>query len=243
VGKSIKLHEIYPKSPLREVICEITFPGEISVETQREKFYSLIRKRYPDIYVPQIEPGKHAALQPYRFEKHDRSAGVAVALNRYSYYERGYTGHKKFIGEFRALASLIKKLYGIEGLNRVGWRYINVVPYVREKGLVPLNEYLRLSVVIPGVESARFEHVALHFTLKTREASVTTRIASLIDQSTQQEALLVDFDCFVSDGLTMSKLAEGVKKVHLAGREMFENIITENYRSYLRGETLGNDEK
>jgi len=51
VSKKIE-SEIYPNSPLIEVIFEIKFPGEPVVECRRDIFYELVREDYPKVLVP-----------------------------------------------------------------------------------------------------------------------------------------------------------------------------------------------
>ncbi|MCK5244887.1 MAG: TIGR04255 family protein, partial [Desulfobacterales bacterium] len=50
--KKYKITEVYPNSPLVEVVCEVRFPGELAIECRRDEFYEKIRDRYPTILFP-----------------------------------------------------------------------------------------------------------------------------------------------------------------------------------------------
>ena len=135
------IEEIYPNSPLIEVICELRFQRNLKIECQRHGFYGKISKKYPHILVPDFSPTTPSALIPYKFEPENRNCGVKLAIDKFSYYDKKYEGHKKFIKEFTRLFDLFSKTYLINKPTRVGWRYINVIPFIRDSGLIPLYDF------------------------------------------------------------------------------------------------------
>jgi uncharacterized protein (TIGR04255 family) len=98
--------EVYPNSPLTDVVCEIRFPGELEVECNRHVFWERVRSTYPHILVPMVEDGKPPALSHYRFRDEQASRHVAVALNSLAFSETKYSGHVLYIQEFCRLAEI-----------------------------------------------------------------------------------------------------------------------------------------
>jgi len=236
--REFNLDEVYPNSPLIEVVCEIRFPIDIAIECRRDEFYSKIKEKYPEILVPQMQPKKAMSLEPYRFENKDRSAGVMLAINKFSFYVKKYEGHKKFTKEFKRLCKLLGETYSLAKLDRVGWRYINLIPYTREDGIVPLHRFLTVSINAPTGVSDRFENVSIVFISKVDGGSITTKIESVVRADRQQEALVLDFDFAMTEQLFFSKLPDYVRIAHEHTRRLFEDLITDEYRQYLRGETI-----
>lgn len=233
-----KVDEVYPNSPLIEVVCEIRFPGDIAIECRRDEFYSKIKDKYPEILIPQMRPKKVMSFEPYRFENKDKSSGVMLAINKFSFYEKKYEGHKKFTNEFKRLCKLLGETYSLAKLDRIGWRYINLIPFSREDGTVPIHRFLTLSISSPKGISDRLENVSMVFISKVSSGSITTKVESVVRADRQQEALVLDFDFAMTERLHLSKLGDYVTIAHEHTRTLFEDLITDEYRQYLRGETI-----
>jgi len=237
-AKKFDFTEVYPNQPLIEVVCEVRFPADMTIECRKDLFYAKIKNKYSEILVPQVQMGKAMPLEAYRFEKKDRSAGVMLAINKFSFYEKKYEGHEKFITEFIRLASFLGEKYSISKIDRLGWRYINLVPFTREDGTVPLHRFLTVSLSVPNNISKKFENISIVFISKVAEGSITTKIESVMREDRQQEALVLDFDFAMTENLNFSKLRDSVKIAHKHTRTLFETLITDQYRQYLKGETL-----
>jgi uncharacterized protein (TIGR04255 family) len=232
--KKYNISEVYPNSPLVEVVCEIRFPGELAIECRRDEFYEKIRDKYPRIMVPKGGNGS----APYRFENKSQTTEVMLALNRFSFHDKKYSGHKRFIKEFIDLVKTLCKTYSLKKLVRVGWRYINVIPYTREDGIVPLQRFISVNINLPEGVSDQFENLSMVFISKVPDGTITTRIESIIRSDDQQEALLLDFDFALTEKLEFSRINSCVSKAHEQTRALFESLITDDYRQYLRGETI-----
>ena len=230
--------EIYPNSPLVEVVFEIRFPGEPMVECRRHEFYDHVRSDYPRVLVPQIKAEGFPALEPYRFEKANGSAGIMLAIDKFVYYARKYPGYKEFKGKFLKLLSEFDKLFHLENLKRTGWRYINIIPFTRESGIIPLKRFLNFGLHLPKGIPEQHENLSITLISKMDDCSVTTKLESIISSDRSREALLLDFDCAKSKDLLFSKTETYIEEGHGVARNLFEALITESYRKYLRGEEI-----
>lgn len=232
------ISESYPNSPLVEVVCEIRFSGELAIECRRNEFFDKIRNKYPKILIPQSGSSQTNPLTPYRFENESENAGIMLALNRFAFFDKDYSGHKQFISEFTRLAKILVETYPLRDLQRVGWRYINIIPFSREDGIVPLKRFVAAGIRVPEGISDQFENLGIVFVLRVSAGTITTRIESIIRSDDQQEALLLDFDFAMTEKLQTSKIGSYVRKAHKQTRNLFESLVTDEYRQYLREETI-----
>lgn len=240
MSKKTKL-DIYPNSPLIEVIFEIKFPGEPVVECRRDIFFDFIREDYSKIFVPQTKEGSFVALEPYHFEKEDRSSGIMLAMNKFSYYCRKYPGFALFKKEVIRLLDILKKSYPkINALNRTGFRYVNIIPFTREDGIVPLNRFLNVKLQMPATIPERYKNISVGFIAKTNGGTITTRIETLLAADKSGEAILLDIDYAKEkeEGFSIANVKKYLDESHNYSRQLFEDLITDSYRMFLRGESV-----
>lgn len=233
--------EIYPNQPLSDVACEVRFKGEMQVECQRYLFWDKIRGEYPDILVPQLQDGQAVALQHYKFRDPASNRSVAVALNSLAFSEMKYSGHKSFIAEFDRLVTIFHATYpSIGKITRVGWRYVNVMPFSRENGLIPLNRILNLDISLPGKIFQKTVALDLEWTGKCLDGEVLFKLAAVVRKDIpEQEALILDIDFGQTrTDVRWSEIKGIIEDARRKCRSIFEDLITGEYRNYLRGQTL-----
>jgi uncharacterized protein (TIGR04255 family) len=233
--------EVYPNQPLSDVACEVRFKGEMQVECERYRFWDDIREAYPDILVPQIQTGQFVALQHYRFSDSSANRSVLVALNSIVFSERKYSGHKAFIAEFTRLIGIFCRLYPKLGnITRIGWRYINVLPFSREEGLIPLGRFLKINMSLPLDMFKRTSNINLAWTGKRPDGDVIVRLSDVVQNNLpEQEAIIldIDFGCTRPE-ITWASVEGAISDARSSCREIFEGLITDDYRKYLRGESI-----
>jgi uncharacterized protein (TIGR04255 family) len=230
--------EIYPNSPLVNVACELRFAGEIEVETQRHVFWGKIRDDYPNVFVPAAVIGQPPALQHYQFGTDDKSRLVAVALNSLAFGETKYSGHCSFIKEFSRVAKIFAECYPqIDKLKRVGWRYINIIPFQREDGLVPVGRFFKTKAKLPFDVLARAKNFDARFESEHDGGVAVIRLAVVTNvQMPGIEAIQCDLDyAYEGKNLRMRNFATKIESARKCCRSIFEELVTVQYRSYLRG--------
>lgn len=231
--------EIYPNSPLVEVIFEIRFPGEPIVECRRDIFYEMVREEYSTVLVPQTKEGSFVALEPYRFEKKDRSSGIMLSVNKFAFYCRKYPGFGECKKNVTKLIRNFRSAYPkIDKLSRTGFRYVNIIPFTREEGFVPLDRFLNVRLQIPTAIPEKYTNISLGFISKTGGGSITTRVETLLAADQSGEAILLDLDYAKEEGLSIKNINKYMDESHNYSRQLFEDLITDNYRMFLRGETI-----
>lgn len=230
--------DIYPNSPLVEVVFEIRFPGEPRVECNRDNFYEIIRRDFPNVLVPSIKVGGFPSLEPYRFESEDKLMGMMIAINKFAYYVRHYQGYTQFSKEALDWIAQFDNTFKISKLNRTGLRYINIIPFSREGGLIPLKRFLKMRISLPEIFPDNFENLSLVFISKTEGGAITTKIESIIAADRSHEAILLDFDYAKEKDLKTDSIAQYLEESHSHTKRVFEELITDEYRQYLRGDAI-----
>ncbi|MCH7680000.1 TIGR04255 family protein [candidate division KSB1 bacterium] len=232
------VEEVYPNSPLIEVICELRFKRNLRIESQRHDFYEKIIEKYVHILVPNFSSTTPVSLIPYKFENEIRDAGVRLAIDKFSYYNKKYVGHKEFMKEFMRLFDIFSKTYSIDSPTRLGWRYINVIPFTRESGLIPLSDFFDLKCSFSESQMTNFENLDIVFVTKVENGSITIKLQTAMDSKSQQEVFVFDIDFAKTEKLSLKSIENNMQQAQNQARLLFENSITDKYRDYLRGEKI-----
>lgn len=231
---------LYPNQPLIEVVCEIKFAGEPVIEARRNEFYEEIRKLYPLLYVPTATAGISPALQHYRFEREDRAAGAMLTINSFCYFEKNYSGAQSFQKELLRLFNKASNLFKFRKYTRVGWRYINGIPFTRENGIVPVGRFFKDFPQLPAALGNKYEHIGLRADIPMGNINVTIHFESVTHAQKGDDVFLVDIDTYIkqakAEQLASTSIPETVHKLHSVARAFFEDSITDKYREYLKGE-------
>ena len=232
------ISEIYPNAPLIKVVCEVQFNGNLEIEAKKYIFQQTIQEQYTKLFVPKIEGMDQAvALEPFSFENADRSSGILLSINKFAYFEREYTGHENFIKEFLRLFEILKKIVDIQKINRVGWRYINLIPFTRSNENIPIQDFLNVSVNIPKVNMDAINNFSVVLVSNAGSGQITTKLEPVISNE-RSEAILLDFDFAEIENINSENIKDKIDRAHDYTRDLFESMITERYRQYLRGEEI-----
>jgi len=228
--------EIYPNSPLVEVVYEVRFRGDMQVQCQMDRLWAELRSEYPKIHVP--GPGAKPQPAPYRWENEDATCGIMVGINRLSYFAREYPGFARFSEAFSRAHELFMRCFpAVDVSTRRGWRYINLIPFVRGSDQqLPIDFYLQH----PPADSSACKGPMVQ--LDTKSVSLDGSLRQLLHvQSVRTErdstdAFRLDIDCALEAPGTFADAASEMEILHRRGREVFEELITNEYRQYLRGD-------
>lgn len=231
-------NEIYENAPLIETVFEIRFPGEPSIECNRDKFYEKIRSDYSTVLVSSFQAGAIAAQPPNRFEREDGTSGVIMSINKISFYCKKYEGFSLFKKETMRIFSIFRELFKVEKLKRTGLRYINIIPFTREKNIIPIKNYLNIQIKLPKSMSTDFKNLSMIFVSQTEGGNITTRIEPVISENQTEEAIMLDFDYAKEKDLNFDSIDAYLEESHKHTKDLFEGLITDNYRKVMRGEVI-----
>lgn len=232
--------EIFPNSPLVEVVFEIRFPGDPVFECQRDKIFAEFKREFPRVDVPTIFPNdRPPAFVPYKFVSEDGSESLAVAINTIFYSTSRYPGFDKFSARAIEILKRIAKNFPITSLKRTGLRYVNLIPFSRENGTVPLHRFLNLEIKMPDSISNEFQDINVGFVSKFDKGELTTRIGrSEKKRGGAGEAIVLDFDYAKTSDLDFKDITKYMQESHDHTKRFFAGLITKEYLDVMRGKVL-----
>ncbi len=145
----MKLDETFKNTFLNLVAFEVRFPTDLTIQNNIPEFQGSSKERFP-IYsegysVPiQFQPdNKRSNLLNYAFK--NNSDDLEMYLNSYSVLglrTRAYSNYGEFSTLFLEMIKNFKKIYNINAFNRLGLRYINIIPL--KKNLIDSNQLKNL---------------------------------------------------------------------------------------------------
>ncbi len=161
-----------------------------------------------------------------------------LAINKIAFYCKKYEGFELFKKEALRVFSIFYELFKIKKLTRTGLRYINIIPFIRENNIIPINNFLNIQINLPKSIPTNFTNLAIIFVSQTKGGSITTRIEPVISKDRTQEAIILDFDYAKEKDLYFYKIEEYLDESHKYTKYLFEELITEDYKKVMRGEVI-----
>lgn len=229
--------EVLKNSPLIETVCEVRFAGEPAVESRRDEFFEAIRTEFPKVFVPILKEGEAPALSPYTYKSVEESEWLNVAINKFSLITFKYPGFEAFRLKFLKYFRIFCEKHHIKKLNRFGLRYIDHIPILRERGKIPITNYLNFGFEMP--QSIPKEYNDFGTVLVTEIGEGTLRILVQYQQlpdPQKTEIIVLDFDYYLTENLTSERIEEYLEISHKHTKQIFLDIIAEKYMRVIKGE-------
>jgi len=228
----------YPNAPLVETIFEMRFPPELAVEPARYKFYNLIKKEFPLLYVPQARQDVSIALQPYKFSNEDTKETLLASIVQFNYIHNDYPGYRQFKKRALRFISIFSKVFNIKKLNKTGWRCINHLPASRnEEGQLLFRKYLNLGPKLgKRIPANSFDNI--HFDIRFPLGNGKVRIAlkDVVIPTAKTEILLLDLDYIREGDLKLEKIEKYMDESHDLIKDLFYRLISHSYMKFILGE-------
>ena len=232
MSPSVASNEIYKNSPLIEVVYEIRFSPLLSIESSRDKFYDKIKDAFPNVAIPKSN------LEPYVFGKSDQSWSILLSPVLFAISCKKYEGFQVYKKECLRLLSVFGDLFKVEKMTRSGLRYVNIIPFTRESGIIPLKSFLNIEINLPKVIPSTFKAASLIFVSQLEKGNITTRVEPVMSPDQSQEALILDFDYAKDANLNYKNLNAYLEESHTHTKALFEGLVTDNYRKIMQGEVF-----
>jgi uncharacterized protein (TIGR04255 family) len=245
------------------VAFELRFTTIPGLESSRwEDVYEQIRESFPIVGPPprvalQLGPGRaEQTVQGVRLLDRERSRSVVLYDESVIVETSAYVRFEELLELIETVLSALHRAASIPAVQRVGLRYIDeiTVPetshdwsrYIDESLLCPLGKFAEFS---PGAYSGTLElrageqrTVTLNYGV-FNEPVVNPDGALRIPKSPEGAYFLIDLDSFWSAPLAefpefqIQQVLQKCEQLHDPIRQIFEQSITDDLRSHMRGDS------
>jgi len=184
-----------------------------------------------------LSPGEAPALKPYKLVSEDQKHVVRFGINMWSFHQKApYPGFKTFQKQCLEYLISFQKQFRLKTLKRVGLRYINHIPFVRENGFVPLQHYIKLQHQFPAPLTNKFKLVDFGSISPLKEGNVRILLQSVeVEAPPKAEMLVLDFDVYYEGELLAARAGTYLEKSHREINAIFEAMVTDEYRKIMEG--------
>lgn len=224
--------EVYSRAPLAEVDFEMRFAGNLEIECNMNIFQSKIKADFPNLSVPIRD---FSPLSPYRFDDNNQLNGVLIAINTFAFYTKQYCGFNKFQNDCSKMINTFNNTYKIAEFNRLGLRYNNVIDFISEDEYLPVSEYLKLGKLLPRDFDEYLETFDFNLVIPLNKDKIKISINAMPKQS-KYGKINLDFDYFRFGVITADEIEQFMKNAHSKIKELFEDLMTDQYRAFLQSE-------
>jgi uncharacterized protein (TIGR04255 family) len=230
---------VYQRNPLQEVLCQVRFPRELSIDKSLpDQFQKEIKEEFPlfesrIVLVPeqlmQIDPTdalKNIAGRPhYDFVSLDRRQKVTLASDFAAITSIGYERWEKFEPSLSRMLNALRSVYSPSVYTRIGLRYVNVIDRdALSVSEVPWNELLAPHIagifassdLVTGVDINKHTTVIIPLAV----GKVTLNHGTVVNAQTEKVGYLIDFDVF-SEG---NQNADDIEQIVNVARAFNEEI-------------------
>jgi uncharacterized protein (TIGR04255 family) len=111
-----------------------------------------------------------------------------------------------------------------------------MIPFAPGRG-VPITEFLRVGVAFGGDTVRDFGKFYLAAEFPSASGSLTIQVGSGNDEQ-QEKTLILDFDFAKTENLVVRDVHRYLDESHADTKRLFESLLTDEYRTYLRGEVV-----
>ena len=230
----------YPNQQLRAVSLETYFVGRLSVLTKLDVVQENLRTRLPKLFVPNARPDEALALRPFMLGAEDDSEAVAVAVNQASYVSRSYPGHEAFLARGCPMLADALRVVGVDRLERVLYRYENEVALGRDtNGALPLQNVFQFAMP-DGLPVSGVTNLHVDFTRVWERGRTGLEIR--LEERAPGTILRFFVVAAVAPGGDVGELAGTAQVAHDEAVRLFEQIISDSFRTLISGGEGGGSE-
>ena len=228
--------EVFPNAPLVEAVFEIKFNGALSVDCNKHKIQHHFRKRFPLLGVPSLpSAGPHPLAAPLRLSNTNDTELVQFSVTNFSYHLKKYTRFAEFKRKGIAACQSFMRLAELEAFERVGLRYVDRIPVLRQGGLIPLNRYLNFRFQLPEAIPEKLEQFSVRLITKLGPGELRTNL--ILQQSSdanKNEWIVLDFDFITFGHMKLNDLGRCLDAAHKHTKSVFMSLISKEYLQVMR---------
>ena len=239
----------YPRSTISEALCEIHFLSNEKYNQKKiDELKNILKDSYPDV---NEEPIKyyHAVIEENRlsvkeettqrtiFKHRERNHLLQIFPNMLTINEIGqYPNWDVFIDDIQLGYKSIKKVFSISRVDRVGLRYINLIP--RKNREEALFNWLNTNKYYPDgiLNNTKGFLSKCEFGLQNHHKLIVTISESLQNDSLGNIVFDIDVISTSFQQTDYESLRIHLDGLHAIASDVFHSSISQKYLAFLQGE-------
>lgn len=223
----------FTKSPLAEVVVEIRYPVNLSIDCRKDEFYKIIRNEFPVVQLPDPISMEPHLSQPISFISLDGKKNLKAGATRFAFLTRTYLDYKNFEQEIIPLLSSFTNLYEISNVEKLGLRYINHIETSRSQRGVDYQNILEVQFVLPtSVHKNSLSNFRCAFVANINDGNIRTTIGTGQTNSEGQpkkDILVLDNDVSIIGNIPSNTLPKVLSRAHDEVETIFIEILKDTY--------------
>jgi uncharacterized protein (TIGR04255 family) len=245
--------EVYTKTFLDTVICQVRFSPLLLIETdtqllarfQNEK----VRNHFPDLkeninFVFETNPSNltQNSVQPIPQKTYTLTGdfgSIVFSRSFLSLTTKKYSNWTNFFEIFNLILDALMQTYGITNFSRIGLRYINIIdknkPEYPEAGLTLWENFIKRDYLsfLPDDESGDI-NITNILSIGNDGYKINNIIATAIDTLTNNKILAIDNDSFLQKNhIEPTTVKDVLNTLNTNAYNIFRTIITEELRNVM----------
>jgi uncharacterized protein (TIGR04255 family) len=220
------------------VSLETYFTGRFSALSALERIQRHVDAELPHLFVPNLQAGEALSLRPYQLRSEDKSESLAVAINQATYVSFAYPGSDGFLARALPLLSMALSEASVPTLDRVVYRYENVVGLAGVDGSIPIGRVLQSPLPSWSGADLGVIDLDLAWTRRAKHGHVAVRVSA---GPAAPMVLNVIIASAVKPAGNAAELERFARLAHDEGQRMFEEMITPEFRATISDSSAWED--
>lgn len=238
--------EVFPRSPLKNVICQVRFDEILRVTQEPVSFQEAMRQRFPRFgrqQGVQLVFGAgvgHAGLASgWQFRTQDGSTVLTLSSGALSLETSRYVDFPSFRSDLTTALAALTSIYNPNQFTRIGLRYVNEVTRQYDQGQRPdwshwLNDELTIGIARTKGRSLRSAATLLAVEYPHCLMNFRYGFAATSSPQHEAEALVVDADYFREADLDPTSTIDFVSSCNDTAYRVFRWSIGAQFERRIR---------
>ena len=230
------VEEVFPNSPVQEVIFEVKFPLNLRIMRDICEFQEKIQDEYISFGIEEFVSSDKPTEIRYVFQNDTEEKTLVVERESFTFLINRYYGFESFLTELSGYLEIFFDLFKIEKILNTRLNYVNNISIELDQKFVGTRKYVKPYVDVNLLDKSNEIKRFATQVVKEREDLLLIVSSALIPNTTNdgQGTYILDINSIYEQTIFPSSLLDYLNRLHYYIQEEFLNSITEEYKKIMR---------
>jgi uncharacterized protein (TIGR04255 family) len=230
------VEEVFPNSPVQEVIFEVKFPLNLRIMRDICEFQEKIQDEYISFGIEEFVSSDKPTEIRYVFQNDTEEKTLVVERESFTFLINRYYGFESFLTELSGYLEIFFDLFKIEKILNTRLNYVNNISIELDQKFVGTRKYVKPYVDVNLLDKSNEIKRFATQVVKEREDLLLIVSSALIPNTTNdgQGTYILDINAIYEQTILPSSLFDYLNRLHHYIQEEFLNSITEEYTQIMR---------